>query len=105
MKSILTTAILFFAILNGVQSQTMEKSYWNYLQVNNPKTIQPFEWRMKPKSVHYKRNRVVVVFDRKEWERAQEMRKEMVHRRGMMLRRNPQSFYRKPELNLPKENK
>ena len=99
MKGILTTAILFFAILNGVQSQTMEKSYFNYLQVNNPKVIQPFEWRMRPKSVHYKRNRVVVVFDRKEWERAQEVRK------GMMMRRNPQMFFRKPELNLPKENK
>jgi len=104
MKGILTTAILFFAILNGVQSQTMEKEYWNYLQVNNPKTIQPFEWRMKPKSVHYKRNVVVVVFDRKEWERAQEVRRGMIHRRGMMMqRRMPMS--RKPEFNLPKENK
>ena len=103
MKNILTTAILFFAILNGVQSQTMEKDYFNYLQVNNPKTIQPFEWRMKPKSVHYKKNKVVVVFDRKEWERMQWVRKGMIHRRGMMQRRMPMS--RKPEFNLPKENK
>ena len=88
MKSILTTAILFFAILNGVQSQTMEKEYFNYLQVNNPRQIQPFEWRMKPKSVHYKRNKVIVVFDRKEWERAQVIRKGMIPRRGMpMMRR------------------
>ena len=104
MKYILTTAILFFAILNGVQSQTMEKGYFNYLQVNNPRQIQPFEWRMKPKSVHYKRNRVVVVFDRKEWERAQEVRKEILHRRGMpmMQRRMP---FRRPDLNSLKENK
>ena len=104
MKSILTTAILFFAILNGVQSQTMEKGYFNYLQVNNPKTIQPFESRMKPKSVHYKKNVVVVVFDRKEWERMQWVRTGMIHRRGMMMQRR-MHMSRKPEFNLPKENK
>ena len=62
MKSILTTAILFFAILNGVQSQTMEKGYYNHL-TQNTKDKMP-----KPESITFKGNKVIVVWNRKEWD-------------------------------------
>ena len=72
MKGILTTAILFFGILNGVQSQTMEKGYFNHLtQKANHK-------RPKPESIKFKGNKVIVVWNRKEWERAQYLQRRRV---------------------------
>ena len=74
MKGILTTAILFFAILNGVQSQTMEKGYWNHLTQNqNIKHNKP-----KPQSIKFKGNKVIVVWNRREWERAQDLQRRRV---------------------------
>ena len=65
MKGILTTAMIVFAILNGVQSQTMEQGYYNHLtQKQNHK-------RPKPESIKFKGNKVIVVWNRREWERAQ----------------------------------
>lgn len=72
MKGIFTTAILFFAILNGVQSQTMEKGYFNHLTQNtNPK-------RPKPESIKFKGNKVIIVWNRREWERAQDLQRRRV---------------------------
>ena len=85
MKTILTTAILFFAILNGVQSQTMEKGYYNHLTQNqNIKDKRP-----KPESIKFKGNKVIVVWNRREWERAQYLQRKRVE--GM----------RKPIMNKP----
>lgn len=66
MKGILTTAMIVFAILT-TNAQTMEKGYYNHLTQNenlNPK-------RPKPESIKFKGNKVIIVWNRKEWERAQ----------------------------------
>lgn len=77
MKTILITITLFFAILNGVQSETIIKG-------PDPKMIQRHEWRMfpKPESIKRKGNKVIVVFDRKRWEAFQYMHRKMWIRRG-----------------------
>ena len=74
MKGILTTAILFFAILNGVQSQTMEKGYYNHLTQNEITK----DKRPKPESIKFKGNKVIVVWNRREWERAQDLQRRRV---------------------------
>ena len=85
MKKLLISALMMIT-LYGVQVQTMEKGYFNYIQTNDPKQIQPFEWRMFPKPLSVKKthNKVIVTFDRKEWERMQFM-----HRRRMMNHKLP----------------
>ena len=72
MKKLLIVALMAITSYR-VQAQTMEKEYVNYLQVDNPKQIQQHEWRMFPKPISVKKthNKVIVVFDRKEWERMQ----------------------------------
>lgn len=72
MKGILTTAILFFAILNGVQSQTMEQGYYNHL------TQKQNHNKPKPESIKFKGNKVIVVWNRREWERAQYIQRKRV---------------------------
>ena len=82
MKGILTTAILFFAILNGVQSQTMEKGYWNHL------TQKQNHNKPKPESIKFKGNRVIVVWNRREWERAQDLQRRRVEHPNIKPKRN-----------------
>ena len=83
MKKIITLMGIVFATLT-INAQTMEKEYFNYLQTPNPKRIQPFEWRMfpRPQSVKKTHNKVIVVFDRKEWEAFHYMHRKMWMRRG-----------------------
>ena len=64
MKGILTTAIIVFATLT-INAQTMEKEYFNYV-TQNTKDNKP-----KPESIKFKGNKVIVVWNRREWERAQ----------------------------------
>lgn len=82
MKGILTTAILFFGILNGVQSQTMEKEYYNHLTPANHN-------KPKPESIKFKGNKVIVVWNRREWERAQYLQRKRVER----IKSNKKSQY------------
>lgn len=113
MKKLLIVALMAITSY-GVQAQTMEKEYYNHqieLQLNgdslqtiegdgmkvelkitpsieqpDPKQIQQHEWRMFPKPISVKKthNKVIVVFDRKEWERMQ-----FIHRRVGMRRLPP----------------
>jgi hypothetical protein len=76
--------------ISGVHSQTMEKGYLNYLQQNDLKKVQPFEYRIfpKPLSIKKNKNKVVVEFDRKEWDRLELIR--MRRSKGL-----PHRVYRK----------
>ena len=71
MKGILTTAIIVFATLT-INAQTMEKEYFNYV-TQNTKDNKP-----KPESIKFKGNKVIVVWNRKEWERAQDLQRRRV---------------------------
>lgn len=62
MKILLTTAMIVLATLT-TDAQTMEKEYLNYL-TQNPNHKKP-----KPESITFKGNKVIVVWNRKEWER------------------------------------
>ena len=82
---------LLFAILSGVNAQNQFSDYVNflkdgetYIQQPDPKQIQRFEWRMFPKPLEIKKthNKVIMIFDRKEWERMQYMHRKMWMRRG-----------------------
>ena len=73
MKGILTTAMIVFAGLT-TNAQTMEQGYYNHLtqkQNTNPK-------RPKPESIKFKGNKVIVVWNRREWERAQDLQRRRV---------------------------
>ena len=62
MKGILTTAMIVFATLT-INAQTMGKGYWNHLTQNeNPKHNKP-----KPESIKFKGNKVIVVWNRREY--------------------------------------
>lgn len=93
MKKIMILSTLLFVILSGVNAQTMEKGYFDYVQLSNPKKIQPFEWRMfpKPESIVKKRNKVIVVFDRKQWDAFHYMHRRMWMRRGEVHKRVEES--------------
>jgi len=82
---------LLFAILSGVNAQNQFSNYVNfkkdgetYIQQPDPKKIQRFEWRMFPKPLEIKKthNKVIMIFDRKEWERMQYIHRKMWMRRG-----------------------
>lgn len=77
MKQITIITTLLFAILSGVKGEGI-------IQQPDPKVIQRHEWRMfpKPESIVKKRNKVIVTFDRKEWEAFQYMHRRMWLRRG-----------------------
>ena len=64
MKGILTTAMIVFAILT-TNAQTMEQGYYNHL------TQKQNHNKPKPESIKFKGNKVIVVWNRREWERAQ----------------------------------
>lgn len=89
MKKITIICALLFATLSGI-AQNQFADYVNYLkegeliQQPDPKVIQRFEWRMFPKPLEIKKthNKVVMVFDRREWERMQYMHRKMWLRRG-----------------------
>jgi hypothetical protein len=72
MKGILTTAILFFAILNGVQSQTKDTL------LHKRPVVKSFG--VKPESVTFKGNKVIVVWNRKDWERAKYLQRKRAQR-------------------------
>lgn len=71
MKTVLTTAMIVFLTLT-TNAQTMEKGYFNYL-TQNPKDKRP-----KPESIKFKGNKVIVVWNRREWERAQYLQRRRV---------------------------
>ena len=83
MKGILTTAIIVFATLT-INAQTMEKGYYNHLTQNTK------DKRPKPQSIKFKGNKVIIVWNRREWERAQDLQRRRVE--GV----------RKPIMNKPK---
>jgi len=63
MKRILITIALIGITTLTTDAQTMEKEYLNYLTQRKYKT-QP-----KPESITFKGNKVIVVWNRKDWER------------------------------------
>ena len=71
MKGILTTAMIVFAILT-TNAQTMEQGYNNHL------TQKQNHNKPKPESIKFKGNRVIVVWNRREWERAQYLQRRRV---------------------------
>ena len=89
MKKITIICALLFATLSGIaQNQFADyvsylKEGETYIQQPDPKQVQGFEWRMfpRPESITKKRNKVIVVFDRKEWDRM-----EYMHRKIRMKR-------------------
>ena len=119
-KRLLIALGIVFATLT-INAQTMEKEYYNHqieLQLNgdslqtiegdgmkvelkitpsieqpDPKKIQPFEWRMfpKPESIVKKRNKVIVVFDRKQWDAFHYMHRRMWLRKGEVHKRVEES--------------
>jgi hypothetical protein len=81
MKAILLIVMMGIGI--SLSAQTMEKEYVNHLLDAQKPKIQPHEWRMfpKPESIEKRGNKVIVVFDRKEFERFQYIRrKSHLHR-------------------------
>lgn len=85
MKNLITIGLVLFGL--NLNAQTMEKEYVNHLldteKVEALKKVHPHEWRMfpKPESITKRGNKVIVVFDRKEWDRMQ-----FLHRRRMQPR-------------------
>ena len=69
MKGILITIATFVFATLTINAQTMEKGYYNHL-TQNTKDKMP-----KPESITFKGNKVIVVWNRKEWERAQELQR------------------------------
>lgn len=70
-----------------------------FIQMPDPQKIQKFEYRMnpqhewrmfpKPQSIKKTHNKVIVVFDRKEWERVQ-----FIHRKRVMDKLPPDMRWR-----------
>jgi hypothetical protein len=61
-------------LTNVVKGQTMERGYYNYL-TDTIKDKKP-----KPQSIKFKGNKVIVVWNRREWERAQWIGRKRVER-------------------------
>lgn len=92
-----TLLILMMGIGLSLSAQTMERGYLNHLlDAQNPK-IQRNEWAMfpKPESVQKKGNKVIVVFDRKEFERFQYIRRKSHIRRVREFQNKPLPPYRR----------
>jgi len=102
MKTLLTTAILFFGILNGVQSQTMEKDFWLWKQGDTliqrdggvGKTRFEFVITPRPQTIRMKGNKVVAVYSKREWLQAQRVNQMRVMQRGDMMMRNRMEWMR-----------
>jgi len=64
MKKLFTLLVVLGLVVNVSAQQRIFPSH-------PPKNIQPHEWRIFPKPLEIKKkgNKVIVVFDRKEWER------------------------------------
>lgn len=93
MKQIILISGLLFAILSNLKAQNGFSDYVNYLkdsetliQQPDPKVIQRHEWHLFPKPLSVKKfnNKVVVVFDRKQWEAFSYMHRKMWMRRMEM---------------------
>lgn len=78
MKQTIIICTLLFAILSGARAAE------GIIQQPDPKKIQRFEWHLfpKPESVKKRGQKVIVVFDRKQWESFQYMHRKMWMRRG-----------------------
>jgi len=63
MKKLIFIVIMMLGF--DVNSQTMEKSYLNHLL--DMEKVQETQLFSTPKKVLFRRNRIVVVFDRKNW--------------------------------------
>jgi len=85
MKNLFIIAMVLFGL--NLNAQTMEKEYVNHLldteKVENLKKVRPHEWRMfpKPESITKRGNKVIVVFDRKEWDRMQFIQRRRIQHR------------------------
>ena len=68
MKKIILSALMLITIYGAHANE-------NFIQMPNPKTIQRSEWHLFPRPIEIKKtgNKVIVVFDRKEWERVRYM--------------------------------
>jgi thioredoxin-related protein len=95
MKSILLIVMMGIGI--SLSAQTMEKEYVNHLLDAQKPKIQPHEWRMfpKPESIEKKGNKVIVVFDRKEFERFQYIRRKSHLNRVREFQSKPLPPYRR----------
>ena len=92
-QKIIIISVLLFAILSRTKGQNQFSDYVSYLKdketvigIEDPKRIQRFEWHLFPKPMAVKKytKKVVVVFDRKEWDRVQYLqRREWLKKRGM----------------------
>lgn len=84
MKKIILISALLFVILSGY-AQNQFADYVNYLKDNelihtpDPKKIQRFEYRLFPRPLEVKKThkKVIVIFDRKEWDAIQYMHRKM----------------------------
>jgi hypothetical protein len=63
MKKLIFIVIMMLGF--DVNSQTMEKSYLNHLL--DMEKVQETQLFSTPKKVLFRRNRIIVVFDRKNW--------------------------------------
>ena len=63
MKKLIFIVIMILGF--DVNSQTMEKSYLNHLL--DMEKVQETQLFSTPKKVLFRRNRIIVVFDRKNW--------------------------------------
>lgn len=90
MKQIILISSMLFAILSGAKSQNQFSDYVQFLkseqkviQLPDPKKINRFEYHIFPKPLNVKKthNKVIVTFDRKQWEAFQYMHRKMWMRR------------------------
>lgn len=73
MKGILILLIGMITLPYVVKGQTMERGYYNYLTDTIKDNKKP-----KPESITFKGNKVIVVWNRREWERAQYLQRKRV---------------------------
>jgi hypothetical protein len=74
MKGLIIGLIGMITLTNVVKGQTMERGYYNYLTdtINHKKP--------KPESITFRGNKVIIVWNRREWERAQYIGRKRVER-------------------------
>ena len=100
MKKITIICTLLFAILSGVYSQQQQQ---NFISVPDPKRLNNFEYRLFPKPLSVKKthSRVIVIFDRKEWDAFHYMHRKMWLRRDELRKQMDEIKNGKPKWSMP----
>jgi len=104
MKKIITLTALFFVILTGAKAQNQFSDYVQFLKseqklidVPDPKRLNNFEYRLFPRPISIKKthSKVIVIFDRKEWEAFHFMHRKMWLRKDELRKQMDEMQYKK----------